>query len=153
MSRAEPIQPDLLDWQPPEPVTRYDDRAIRATSLAGRMCRAVAETLRSCEMPRPEVARRMGDYLGQMVSRPMLDAYASEARERHQISVVRLIALLHVTRDRRLLNSIAEMFGWAVIDAADVPLIKVAAIRAHEGMLRRRRQELETQSRVGGRRW
>jgi hypothetical protein len=143
-----PDQLDLLAWEPPETVARFDDRVIRAATIAGQISHAVAAALRDADdrgLYRDEVARRMGAYLGERVSVPMLNGYASEAREQNVISVPRLLALVHVTGDRRLLQMLAEPFGWAVIEGRHLPLIEIAAIREREDELRRRADALRRQ--------
>ncbi|MBR0644018.1 DNA transposition protein [Plastoroseomonas hellenica] len=150
MARARTSQPDLLEWKPPQTVVAFDETVIRAATIAGRVGKAVGQAMKDCGMPRQEVAKRMSAFLGAQVSAAMLDAYASEARTDHQISVVRLVALLHVTRDRRLLELLAEMFGWAVIERRHLPLIEVAALRDKEDELKRQREALMRQARQGG---
>jgi hypothetical protein len=149
MSRAAG-QPDLLDWQPPQPVARFPEAQVRAASLAGRISRAVAAALHSAEAEREAIAARMSAFLGERVSPSMLDAYASQAREDHRISVPRFAALLHATGDRRLLELLAEPMGWAVIERRHLPLIEVAAIRDREDELRRHREHLTRMARNGG---
>lgn len=120
-------QLDLLrDWQPSNPVVSFPAHKVRAASLASTIAKGVSEALKSCGRQRPEVARLMGEYLDEQVSGAMLDAYASEAKSDHIINVVRFIALIHVTGDRRLLELIAEMFGWAVIERRYLPAIEMA---------------------------
>lgn len=150
MAPRHPAQPDLLEWQPPETVVAFEPAQVRAASVAASIARAVAATLRDCGLPRDQVAERMSAYLGERVSKAILDAYASEARREHAIPVTRLIALMHATGDRRLLQLIAEPLGWAVIEARHLPLIEVAAIREHEDELRRRREALTRRARTGG---
>lgn len=144
-----PGQPDLLDWQPPETVRRFPEEQVRAATFAARVSRAVAVALADADAEREAIAARMSSFLGERVSPAMLDAYASQAREDHRISVPRLMALLHATRDRRLLELLAEPMGWAVIDRRHLPLIEVAAIREHEDELRRRREYLMRSARSG----
>ena len=144
-----PGQPDLLDWQAPEAVTRFKEEQVRAASFAARVSRAVAVALADADVDRETIAARMSTFLGERVSPAMLDAYASQAREGHRISVPRLMGLLHATRDRRLLELLAEPMGWAVIERRHLPLIEVAAIREHEDELRRRREFLMRSARSG----
>ncbi|MCA3359173.1 MAG: DNA transposition protein [Roseomonas sp.] len=144
-----PGQPDLLDWQPPEAVKRFPEEQVRAATFAARVSRAVAVALADADAEREAIAARMSSFLGERVSPAMLDAYASQAREDHRISVPRLMALLHATRDRRLLELLAEPMGWAVIDRRHLPLIEVAAIREHEDELRKRREYLMRSARSG----
>lgn len=149
MKRAA-AQPDLLDWQPPQPVARFPEAQVRAVSLAARISRAVAASLHDAEADRETIAARMSAFLGERISPAMLDAYASQAREDHRISVPRFMALIHATGDRRLLELLAEPMGWAVIERRHLPMIEVAAIREHEDELRRRRDYLTRQARNGG---
>ncbi len=143
-------QLDLLAWAPPAAVARFADERVRAASLAGLVCRAVSEALKDCGMPREQVAARMSAYLGEDVSKHMLDAYASEARDQHNISVVRLVALLHATADRRLLEVFAELFDWAVIERKFLRLIDIAALQEREDELRRAREALRREAKAAG---
>lgn len=97
-------------------VTRYDEHRVRAASLRQRIARAVSETLKDASETRPAIARLMSTWLGEEVSKNMLDAYASEARDDHTIPYLRLLALVHATGDIRPLQIGAEQFGHAVID-------------------------------------
>lgn len=111
---------DLLAWEPtpPRAIPGYDEERVRAASLRTRIAKGVAETLKDCDMPREEIARGMSEWLGggETVTKHMLDAYASEGRESHTISYLRLLALVHVTGDLRLLQMAAGMFGHLVVD-------------------------------------
>lgn len=145
-----PDQPDLLDWQPPEPVASFAPERVRAANLGDGIARAVAAALRDADVGRDEIAARMSAFLGEPVPRSMLDAYASEARRTHPIPVTRLIALIHATRDRRLLQLIAEPMGWAVIERRHLPLIELAAVQDRAEELRRRADALRRAARNGG---
>ncbi|MFZ4411424.1 MAG: hypothetical protein ACOYOH_29070, partial [Paracraurococcus sp.] len=148
MPRA-PQQPDLLSWEPPQAALAFEEREVRGSTLAARISRAIAVALRDCGKPRRQVARAMGEYLGEPVSDAMLDAYASVAREDHKISVARFLALVHATGDRRLLELLAAPQGWAVIDRRHLALIDVAAIREREEQLTKERRALVRRARRG----
>ena len=124
-----PAQLSLLEWTPPEPTVRFDEVQVRAATIEARVSRAIAAALKDSVSDRQAVAEAMGDFLGQRVTKNMLDAYASVAREDHPITIARFVALLHATRDRRLLELIAEPLGWAVIDRKMLPLIELAAVQ------------------------
>ena len=141
-------QPDLLDWQPPEPVVRFADPAVRSATVNGRIAKAIAATLAGLD--RTEVARAMSEYLGKPVTKHMVDAYASVARDDHVISTARLAALLHATGDRRLLELLAEPMGWAVIERRYLPLIDLAVLQDKQDELRRRGDALKRQARQQG---
>ena len=143
-------QPDLLTWEPPQTVLAFEEAEVRGSTLAARISRAVSVALRDCGKPRTQVARLMGEYLGESVSPAMLDAYASVGRDQHRISVPRLAALMHATGDRRLLEMLAEPMGWAVIERRHLPLIRVASLREREDELRREREALMRRARGDG---
>jgi len=143
-------QLDLLtDWSPAEPAVRFDEGAVRAASLDAMISRAVAAALRDCKEKRPEIARRMGNYLGQPVSKNMVDAYASQARDDHPIGLSRFIALIAATHDRRLLQLIAEQFGWSVIEKQHLPLIQLAQVHEKQDELRRQADRLRRMAQGG----
>lgn len=121
-----PDQLDLLGWAPSEPVVAFDPHTVRAASLAASISKAVSQSLKSCGRPREQVAERMSTYLSEQVSKTMLDAYASEARGEHIINIVRFIAVIEATGDRRLLELIASLFDWAVIERRYLPAISMA---------------------------
>lgn len=114
--RPHPDQIDLLTWSPNDPVQAFAPQDIRAASLATSIAKAVSAALKVSSLTRGEIAEKMSVYLGEAVGENMLNAYASEARAEHIINVVRFIALIDATGDRRLLQMIAELFGWDVID-------------------------------------
>jgi hypothetical protein len=144
------IQLDLLNWQPSETVARFDDHQVRAADVAGRVCKAIAAALDECGKPRLQIAEAMSAFLGQRVSLNMLNAYASQAREDHQISVVRFLALIHATGDRRLLELLAEGFGWAVIERKYLPLISLAQLRERSDELDRAADAIRREARGKG---
>ncbi len=127
--RRDPHTLDLLDWQPSAVVKTYPEETLRAVNWSARIAKAVAATLKECGMPRALVASRMGEFLGETVSENMLDNYASEAREDTVINATRLIALLQVTRDTRLLQVLADPCDWAVVDQRYVSQIRAAQMR------------------------
>jgi hypothetical protein len=143
-------QPDLLTWTPPQATMEFAEQDVRGATLAARISRAVSVALRDCGKPRAQIARAMSDYLGDQVTVPMLDAYASPARDQHRISVPRFLALVHATGDRRLLEMLAAPMGWAMIERRHLPLIEIAAIREQEDELRRRREAVTRRARAEG---
>lgn len=143
-------QLDLLAWQPAETVARFEDHQVRAASIAGRVCKAISAALDECGKTRAEVAELMTAFLGAKVSLNMLNAYASQAREDHQVSVVRFIALIHATGDRRLLELLADAFGWVVIERQYLPLIDLARVRERKDELARTAKAIRRDARNRG---
>lgn len=109
---------DLLSWQPPEaPAVRYEEpEAVRAATLRTSFIRAMRLAEEKSGKSREQIAAEMSEYLGEDVSKPVLDQYMSEAREDYTINIVRFLAFVHVTGDFRVLSLLTEPFRLAVID-------------------------------------
>lgn len=127
---------DLFAWEPPQVTRVFEKVKVQAANLRSAVSRAVALALKECGKAREQIAQEISEYLGEDCTKAMLDAYASEARAEHSISLIRFIGLVAVTRDIRLLNLIAEPFGWTV-----VPTKYVAAVE--EAMLTDRIEDLQ----------
>lgn len=132
---------DLLAWQPPEPpAVRYrEPEQVRAASLRSSFLRAMHMAERDCDKPREQIAAEMAAYLGEDVSKAVLDQYMSEARETYTINVVRFLAFIHATRDFRLLSLLAEPFGLAVIEERYLGAVEEAMCAEQMEVLDRRR--------------
>lgn len=115
--RADDRTPDLFAWTPPSPVAvRFEEERVRASTAGQRLSRSVAETLRASDRSRKEIAAAMSEFLGVEVSENMVNAYASQARETHTISLERAEALLHATGDARIFGDLLARHGFAVIE-------------------------------------
>jgi len=141
-----PLTNDLLSWQPPRPQVTFPAETMvpRRATLEGRIIGAMKVALEDCGKEREAVAAEMSDYLGSEVTLHMLNAYLSEARDTHKISVSRFAALVHATGDLRLLSILPELFGCAVVPTRYVALIEAdlaeqkARELAHFAELKRR---------------
>lgn len=142
MARRDPMTSDLFrDYQPGPVVERFDQQAVQAWSAEGRLSKAVALTMDDASMSRAEIAAAMSSLLKATVSKGMLDGYASQAREHHSISAVRLAALIEVTGDARALNVLLEQSGLIV-----VPQKYEALLRREKARELRERAEREEQA-------
>lgn len=118
---------DLFRDYAPEPVVaRFNDDEVRAFTLAGRLSKAVGLTLDEAAPSRAEVAKAIGAYLDDELSKSMLDKYAASGSE-HSISAIRLAALVAVTGDARALNTLLAEIGL------------IAVPKKYEALLRRER--------------
>lgn len=153
MSRRyrDPHTHDLLSWSPPEPVKRFAPDEVRAASLDARICKAMALALKECPWDRSYVAAQMSQFLGERVSEAMLNAYVSPARTTHQISLTRFMALVHVTKDRRLLELLADMMGWCVVDERYAEAIKEVELAEKRDEIERQLTLTRAKRRSGGR--
>ncbi|UVK45336.1 hypothetical protein BPNPMPFG_000863 [Mesorhizobium sp. AR07] len=114
--RRDQLTADLFrDYRPEPVVERFDAAAVQAWSPEARLSKAVALTMDEAGMSRDEIAAAMSAALKATVSKATLDGYASQAREQHSISAVRLAALIEVTGDARALNVLLEHSGLIVV--------------------------------------
>ena len=111
------------DFAPKPVVARFEEGDVRAATLSARMSRAVARALKECSLSRAQVAERMSQHLGEAVPVSMIEAYASQGKESHKISAVRLVALAVVTGDHRLLNALLADTGAIAVPARYEALI------------------------------
>lgn len=146
--RRDPYTADLLNWQPPEPVERFDPQDVRAATLDAQLCKAMKVALEGRD--RFAIAAEMSRYLGKHVSQHMLNAYVSPGRDDHVINVVRFIALIAATGDRRPLQLLAEQFGCVVVDAKYLDVIEEVELAEKADEINRRLQ-LKRAQRRGGR--
>ena len=81
-------------------------------------------------LSRGEIAECMGTCLGESVTRNMLDAYASEARQAHTFPYLRLVVLVKVTGDVRPLQVGAELLGHSVVEDPWLTWVEVGQLVA-----------------------
>ena len=130
--RRDPDTVDLFSEFTPAPVVeRFSPERIRAAHAAARIARAVAEAIKESGLAAPglppardQIAREMSDYLGESVTPAMLDQYSSTANEKNNIPAHRLVALLAVTGDARIVNAALHDTGFVAVDARYEPLIR-----------------------------
>ncbi|MCK9514341.1 MAG: hypothetical protein M0R28_24350 [Pigmentiphaga sp.] len=124
---------------------------VRPGSIAGFDCelrQALSRSLKSQSLSRYEVAAKMSEMLGDDISKNMLDAYTAESRETHQISVVRLVAMILATKDYDLLAMIAEKVGCRLLVGEEAIGAEIGFIDQEIEELRARRAQLKKMSPV-----
>jgi hypothetical protein len=144
---------DLLAWEAPQVVPQIDAYSMKAGTLRVRIARAVALVLRECELPREEIVKRMCGFLDEEVSLAMLNAYASQAREEHTISAIRLVALAHATGDVRALQALIEPLDHAIIPTRFLPAIEAELTAEQADAFAQRAEELKQQAAAARRAW
>jgi hypothetical protein len=145
--KRDPFTVDLFSELKPAPVVdRFDDEEVKAWSLDGRLAKAVALTMEESGKTREQLAAAMSEVTKANVSEAMLDAYASQAREQHSISALRLAALVAITGDARAFNVLLEEAGLIVVP------------KKYEALLRRERaremlEKLEREEKAADAEW
>ncbi len=110
--------------------------AVTALDFRPRIAQAVTTALKDCGKTRGIVAAEMSALLGEPVSEHMLNAWASPARDGHDISVTRLRALVLATGQTWLLNIATEGLGVTLLAGAD-------ALYAQDGLITKQIAELQ----------
>lgn len=94
-------------------------------NLAQAMSRACDEA-RSADMDRYAIAARMSAILGVDVTKGMIDAYTSQARETHTISLVRFKAFVRATGCLWLWKVVLEGEGLTLLQGEEALLAQAA---------------------------
>lgn len=128
MTRRDTRTLDLLAWEPPALEQRFTFDDVRAATLDAAIAKGISLAMADSGKTRDEIAEEMSRFLGQTVSKNMLDAYASEARETHKINVPRYLALVHATGDQRLLSLLADQFGLAVVERRYLKIVEATMV-------------------------
>jgi len=116
--------------------------AREAAALAGlgkMVASAVARVLHEDDRDRYDIAGRMSALLDETVSKEMLDGYAAEAREGHNISFHRMLALIAATDRHDVLDAMMRKIGAAVLVGEEIHTAqlghidrKIAALQAEK---------------------
>lgn len=123
----------------------------RPGAIAGfdhELRQALSKSLKAAPLSRYEVAGKMSELLGDEVSKNMLDAYTAESRETHQMSVVRLVALILTTKDYDLLALVAEKVGCRLLIGEQAIGAELGFIDQEIEELRARRNEIKRMASV-----
>ncbi len=108
---------DWIDEGLPNPIPAFDDADVQAATIQGKLALAVSKTLKHDGRSREEIAQAMSDLLGEEVSKNMLDAYASQARENYKLTPDRLWALIRATGDVRVVQELLKGTDYVVMEA------------------------------------
>lgn len=120
--------------------------ATLPAALAGmdaRIARTVSEALKADDRDRVIIAAEMSLLLDEEVSKAMLDAYASPAREGWNISFARMLALVAVTKRFDLLDRELRGIGAAVLVGEEIHAARVGHLRSKIAQLNAELKEAE----------
>lgn len=109
------------------------------SALAGlerQICATVGTILASDSRPREIIAAEMSILLGEDVSRAMLDAYSSPAREDHRVPMSRFLALVAVTARQDLMDPLMRQIGAALLVGEEVQTARIGQIDRQIDQLR-----------------
>ncbi len=141
MTKRRPaLDPSQLDlgFGVPEPAT--SDGALGR--LPKEIAAGVGAMLKGDGRSRYDVAGAVSRLLDEEVSKMMLDAYASEAREGHRISADRLLALVVATGRYDVLRAILRRIGADLLVGEEVYAAELGHVEAQMRELEARRRQL-----------
>lgn len=119
--------------------------ALGVAALAGlerQICGAVGTILNSDQRPREVIAALMSVQLGEEVSRAMLDAYSSPAREGHKVPMCRFLALVQVAGRHDVLDQLLRPIGAAVLVGEEVHTARIGHLDQQIAQLQNERKKL-----------
>ncbi len=99
----------------------------------------VGTILASDPRSRYEIAARMSELLVEDITKSMLDAWSSPAREDHRVPFSRLAALVLVTDRQDLLRPIMAKLGVSLLIGAEVEAARIGQL---EQIIERARREV-----------
>lgn len=132
-----------FDWNVPVP-------ARGEGALAGferKVNSLVGTILASDSRSRYEIAARMSELLDEDISKSMLDAYSSPARDDHRVPFSRLAALVIATDRQDLLRDIMSVLGVSLLIGAEVETARIGQLEQVVEQARREIREIKSRAR------
>lgn len=133
--------PGQLGFAFEAPIARTGLAAM--AGLERRISATVGTILASDSRSRAVLAAEISDLLDEPVSKEMLDAYASPAREGHKVPMSRFMALVAVTGRHDLLDPLMREIGAALLVGEEVLTARVGHVRQQIRELQAEMRRLE----------
>ncbi len=127
-------------FEAPRPATQPAELA----GLGAMIAAAVGTVLKEDSRSRFEIAGAVSMLLGEEVSAQMLDAYASEARDNHNIPTHRALALVAVTGRFDVMDALVRRIGAALVVGEEIMLAELGNIDRQVAELKARQRMLTT---------
>lgn len=140
-ARAHPEQMGF-DFTAPAPAKGVAELA----GLERQINTLVGTILASDGRAREVIAAEMAVLLDQPVSRAMLDAYSSPARDDHRVPASRLLALIIVTDRQDLFRPILSKAGIAALIGEEVKTARLGQLKQTIARAQSEMRELEKQA-------
>lgn len=141
-----PKRPPAFD--PGQPTFDFDPRPIKASDgmLAGldrQVASAVSRVLKDDDRDRYDMAAAMSRILDADVSKSMLDKYASESSEEHNISAGRFLVLIAASGRYDVLEALLRKIGCALVVGEEVLTVELGHVQAQIERLQERHRQLK----------
>lgn len=129
MTKRRPsLSPDQMAFTFDAPMAAVAEGGLR--DLERQVASAVGAILAKHPGSRFEVAGGVSALLDTDVSKSMLDAYSAEAKDTHNISVARFLALIVVTQRFDVLGAVLRQIGCDVLVGEEIYLAEEGHLRA-----------------------
>lgn len=126
-------------FKAPQPAT--GEAAL--AGLEARIARTVGQIIASDGRPREVIAGEMTALLGDdTVSRAMLDAYSSPARDEHKVPFSRFLALVAVSGRHDLLDPLLRLIGAALLVGEEIHTARLGHIDRQIEQLKTERKRI-----------
>jgi len=135
---SDPRQLDLDDYYV---VPTAPEPAPGSLSYAAEVCAALARALKDTPLSRAEVAARMSDLTGEVITEPMLNAWTAKSHERHRFPI-EFAAAFEVATDSTVLQHLLASKRGSLV------LVGKQARDARLGLLRRKMAEMRAEERA-----
>lgn len=114
--------------------------------LERKVASAVSQILREDGRSRFEIAGLVSALMGEDVSKFMLDAYASEARDGHNISLARFLGLVVATQRFDALDAVLRQVGVSAMVGDEIRLAEIGHLEAQKRQLDQRLKSLKSEA-------
>ncbi len=121
----------VFGFEAPVPARRAGDLA----GLSAMMAASVGRMLKDDERPREVIAAEMSVLMAEEVTAHMLNAWASEARDNHNVSAARWLALIAVTARHDIFDAMARRIGAAVFFGDEIKAARLGHLHARKRQL------------------
>jgi hypothetical protein len=111
--------------------------------LARVVSSAVSRILKEDERSRPMLAAALSEILDEDIDKTTVDGWASESRDRFNISFYRLLALVAVTDRVDVLDALLREIGVAALFGDEIMTAQLGHIDRQIAALRDRRKKIE----------
>lgn len=138
MGRPDKFTADLFaDLPKPVPLDKTP------MDLRVMIARAMSAAMKKSPHDRYEIAARMSRAMEREVSKNMLDAYASAARDTHIPNIEFCIYFDYVTEQRELVTLFASLLGCSVFEGEEALRAKLGQLELQEQEIRKNRRNLK----------
>lgn len=126
--RTPALHPAQMAFSFDAPMTEVTEGAL--SDLERKVASAVAAILKRDGRSRFEIAGQVSALLDADVTKYMLDAYSSESRDGHNISMGRFLALVVATQSFDVLDALLRLIGVSSFVGDEIRLAEIGHLEA-----------------------